>query len=166
MAMRSYVLAPILAVLMIGAFACGDGVLDVEPEIDMEVTDDEVSISIDSPGGDVSMQIESGGDVPDGFPFPIAEGCVVVGSTTWEGPEGVAMQAGLEFPPEEFDAVVAFYQAFLEGEGLDVTRSVTETGTDTMVMLLAESQEATASVVANRSGGSGSANLSWSPGQG
>lgn len=164
MAMRSYVLAPILAVLMIGAFACGDGVLDVEPEIDMEVTDDEVSISIDSPGGDVSMQIESGGDVPDGFPFPIADGCEVVGSTTWEGPAGTTfMTAALEFPAEEFDGVVAFYQAFLEGEGFEVTRSVTETGGDTSVMLLADGPEATASVAVGRN--PGLASLTWSSGQ-
>jgi hypothetical protein len=161
----------LFVVLMIGAAACGGGathevaenILEQQPGVqNVEVDDTSISMSFESEEGDISMEMGTG-DLPDGFPFPIPDGCDVVGSSRWEGPDGVAMQAGLEFPPAEFDAIVGFYEAFLEDEGFDITKTVTGTDTDTMVMLLAEGPEATASVVASSYEGGASANLNWGP---
>ena len=169
MATRSKGLESLVVVLMIVAAACGGGaadevaenILEQQPGVeDVEIDDTSMSMSFESEEGDISMEMGTG-DLPDGFPFPIPDGCDVVGSSTWEGPDGVAMQAGLEFPPEEFETVVGFYEDFLEDEGFEVTRTETGTETDTMVMLLAEGPQATASVVANLYEGGASANLNW-----
>lgn len=169
MARRTKRLMSLVVVLTIGFAACGGGSADELAESileqqagveDVEIDDDSMTMSFESEEGDISMEMGSG-DLPDGFPFPIPDGCDVAGSSTWEGPDGVSMQAGLEFPPTEFDAVVDFYEEFLEDEGFEITKSVTGTDTDTMVMLLAETPEATAGVVVSRYEGGASANLTW-----
>ena len=161
----------LIVVLMIGASACGgsagdevaERVLEQQPGVqNVEIDDTSMTVSLESEEGEISMEMGTG-ELLEGFPFPVPDGCVVVGHSRWKGPDGVAIQAGLEFPPGQFEIVVSFYEDFLEGEGFEIIKTVTGTETDTMVMLLAEGPEATASVVASRSEGGGTANLNWGP---
>ncbi len=169
MARRTRRLVALVVGLVVGAVACGGGTADELAESileqqqgvqDVEIDDDSMSMSFESEEGDISMEMGSG-DLPDGFPFPIPDGCEVVGSSTWEGPDGTAFQAGLEFSPQEFDAVVSFYESFLEAEGFDITKTVADTETDTTAMLLGEGPQASASVIVTRYEDGASANLNW-----
>lgn len=171
MAARTRVITALLVLMALVAASCGDGasdelaenILEQQPGVEdvaIDTDDDSMTISIESDDGDISLEMGSG-DLPDGFPFPIPDGCDVVGSSSWEGPDGTAMQAGLEFPAEDFDSVVAFYEDFLDDEGFEITKTTSGSGSDAMVMLLAENVEASASVIVSQTDVGCTANLTW-----
>ncbi len=174
MATRTRWLLIVFAILSLVAAGCGgdsatdnlvENILEQQPgvdEVDIDSEDDSMTISFESEEGDISMEMGSGQELPEGFPFPIPDGSEVVGSSTWEGPDGVAMQAGLEFSAENFDSVVEFYEDFFEDEGFEITKTTSGSGVDAMVMLLADRADTTASVVVTRTDLGCSAGLNWS----
>ena len=112
MAARIRGITVFLVLMALVVAACGDSasdelaesILEQQPGVEdvaIDTDDDSMTISFESEDGDISMEMGSG-DLPEGFPFPIPDGCEVVGSSTWEGPHATAMQAGPEFPAEYF----------------------------------------------------------------
>jgi len=82
-------------------------------EIDEE--DGNVKIEIESEDGEASVVI-GGGEVPDGFPIPIADG----GTVMAVGEQGSEATVSLSYDGSDYDSVKAFYEDWIEGLGVEV----------------------------------------------
>lgn len=82
-------------------------------EIDEE--DGTVKIEIEDEEGDVSA-VFGGGDVPNGFPIPIADGGTVVAVIEQESNSTVS----LSYDSADYDTIQAFYQEWIDGSGAEV----------------------------------------------
>ena len=116
-------------------------------------TDDAVDEAVDDDGDDIiasdgesTLGGDLGGDLPEDFPFPRPD-TYEVGSQFWfEDESGVTYTAVLHAPADDFDAIAELYQAYLDGEGFEVTTTEFGTESDRMVWLGGERDDVRADV--------------------
>jgi hypothetical protein len=82
-------------------------------EIDEE--DGTVKIEIESEDGEASVVI-GGGEVPDGFPIPIADG----GTVTAVMEQQSDFSVSLSYDGSDYDRVKAFYEDWIDASGFEV----------------------------------------------
>lgn len=120
-----------------------------DPTIELEslddaTSDDGVTMSIDGDDGSVDMSL--GGDLPDDFPFAVPDVYEVGSSFQFDDASGTTYSAVLNAPEDDFDAIVAFYDEFLNSEGFEVVKSDFSSDDGRFVMMTGERSDATASI--------------------
>lgn len=105
----------------------GDGV-------DIEVDDDQVSVSFEDESGTGEATF-GGGELPDGFPFPVPDIYEVGTVIVVDQGAGDVFSVTLSAPDAAFDDIEAMYEAFLADQGFEVTRTAME-GSEGKVLFL------------------------------
>ena len=82
-------------------------------EIDEE--DGTVKLEIEDEEGDVSA-VFGGGDVPNGFPIPIADGGTVIAVIEQQSDSTVS----LSYDSADYDTIKAFYEEWIKNSGVEV----------------------------------------------
>ncbi len=82
-------------------------------EIDEEDGSIKIEVSDDEGGGSVSI---GGGDVPDDFPIPVADGGTVMAVME----QGSDSSVSLTYDSADFDAIKAFYEQWIGSSGFEV----------------------------------------------
>lgn len=143
MIVRRHAWLVLLAALMLLFAACGDddgglggGLLEdaIEREaggdVNVDISGDEDDFTIefqDEQGGGV---ISGGDDIPDGFPMPLPDNYVGLGSTAFEGDGERTVSVILEIPGSDLDKVIALYEGWLASRGVDAdTMRISSEGT-------------------------------------
>ncbi len=105
-----------------GLEAEGGGNVDIDLD-----SDGEGSISIEGGAqGDAQMSF-GGGELPEGLDIPVVDGYAVAGSSVMSGDDGDFINVILQYPPSEYDALVAYYDDYFDGlEGSTKTESSSE----------------------------------------
>jgi hypothetical protein len=108
--------------------ACGDasevlneqlleGIEGVE-NVEINEEDGTFEITVEEDGETITI---GSGDIPEGLTVPVADGGEVVASTS--GDRGISVS--LTYPGDRFDDLVATYQSWADGSGLDVQKTET-----------------------------------------
>lgn len=176
-------MALILAIGLV-ATACGgtdqiaenltEQIIEAETGGDIDVStgdDGEVSISIE--GEDGSGSATFGGDLPDGFPFPLPDDYTVGGSMSFEDDSGTSYTVSIQVDGDDYDAVKAMYESWLDSEGFKVDVIDVSGDQGKGCFMTAQRDDVTAavsmtqSVVANDDAGNETiattVSLSWAP---
>lgn len=147
-----------------------------DPTIELDslgdaAADDGVTMSLD--GDDGSADVSFGGDLPDDFPFALPDVYEVGSSFQFDDASGTTYSAVLQAPEDDFDAIVAFYDDFLNSKGFEVMKSDFSSDDGRFVMMTGERSDALASItmsteeVANDADGNltfeTSVSLTWTP---
>jgi hypothetical protein len=84
---------------------------------DVEINEDDgtFKIEIEDEEGDVSAVI-GGGDVPDGFPIPVADGGTVMAVFEQQSDSTVS----ISYDGADYDAIKAFYEEWVDSSGVEV----------------------------------------------
>jgi len=83
--------------------------------VEIDEDDGSVKIEIEDEDGDASVVL-GGGEVPDGFPIPIADGGTVVAVME----QGSEATISLTYNSAEFDAIKSFYEQWIDSSGFGV----------------------------------------------
>lgn len=123
--------------------------------------------------GEESVEVGLGGDLPADFPFALPDVYEVGTSAQLEDASGKMFTAVLHAPIEDFDMIVAFYEDFLSSKGFEMTKNVMSSGTDQIVVLNGQRDDAVADIwmsteeIANDDDGNlvdeTNVSLTWSP---
>lgn len=119
----------------------GDGDVDIDTDdgqitltdedgsFEISTDDDELSMTVDGDEGGFSATL--GGDLPADFPFPLPDEFEVGSSMEIEDEAGTSYSAAIHVSAEEYDAVKAMYESWLESEGftLDAFEMESDDGT-------------------------------------
>ena len=108
------------------AAGCG-GAAEIVNEQLLENIEGVENVEIDQDTGEFEITIEQdgesvtigGGEVPDGLTVPVADGGKVAGSATSD----TNISVSLMYPGDQFDALVADYEAWADGSGLEVQKT-------------------------------------------
>ena len=82
-------------------------------------------------GDEGGFSASLGGDLPADFPFPLPDEFEVGSSMEIEDDAGTSYSAVINVAAEEYDAVKAMYEAWLESEGFTVEAFEVENADDT-----------------------------------
>ena len=108
----------------------GDGDVDIDTDdgqitltdedgsVEISTDDDEMTMTVDGDEGGFSATL--GGDLPADFPFPLPDKFEVGSSMEIQDEAGISYSAVINVAPEEYDAVKAMYESWLESEGFTV----------------------------------------------
>lgn len=91
---------------------------DEDGSVVMETDDDEMTMTVENDEG--GFEATLGGELPDGFPFPLPSEFEVRSSMEIDDADGTSFSAVIVVAAEEYDSVKAMYQTWLEGEGFEV----------------------------------------------
>ena len=83
--------------------------------VEIDEDDGSVKIEIEDEDGDASVVL-GGGEVPDGFPIPIADGGTVVAVME----QGSEATVSLTYDSGDFDAIKSFYEQWIDSSGFGV----------------------------------------------
>ena len=122
--LRTVVLVAVTAFALV---ACSGG--NVAEEIlegqegvgDVEINENNGSVQIEVEDEDGNTAVIGGGEVPDGFPIPVADGGDVAAVFT----QGSDATVTLTYPAGDYDSLVATYQEFVDSTGGEVNTSTT-----------------------------------------
>jgi hypothetical protein len=103
-------------------------------EIDEE--DGTVKIEIENEEGDVSA-VFGGGDVPSGFPIPIADGGTVVAVIEQDSNSTVS----LSYDSADYDTIKAFYEEWIAGSGAEVLNKFESSAPKTIAWTLEDGDD-------------------------
>ncbi|HEY6628712.1 MAG TPA: hypothetical protein VI193_07010 [Acidimicrobiia bacterium] len=117
--LRTIVLVVVTAFALV---ACSGG--DVAEQIlegqegvgDVEINENNGSVVIEVEDEDGNTAVIGGGEVPDGFPIPVADG----GNVAAVFAQGSDATVTLTYPASEYDSLVATYQEFVDSTGGEV----------------------------------------------
>jgi hypothetical protein len=142
-------------------------------DVDIEIDDDELTVSFDDESGSGEVTF-GGGELPDGFPFPVPDEYEVGSSMVFEQGSGDMFSVTLSAPDTDFDEIAAMYEVFLEDEGFEVNRNLMEGDAGKILFLDGTRSDATAliSMSVQEVGNDDAGNLfhetvislSWTPG--
>ena len=143
-------------------------------DVDIEVDDEELTVSFDDESGSGEVTF-GGGELPDGFPFPVPDEYEVGSSMVFEQGSGDMFSVTLSAPDTDFDEIAAMYEEFLEDEGFEVNRNLMEGDAGKILFLDGTRSDATAfiSMSVEEVGNDDAGNLfhetlislSWTPGE-
>ncbi len=83
--------------------------------VEIDEDDGTFKIEIEDEEGNVSAVI-GGGDVPDGFPIPVADGGTVMAVFEQQSDSTVS----ISYDGADYDAIKAFYEEWVDSSGLEV----------------------------------------------
>lgn len=143
-------------------------------ELDLGVDDDDkggLTMTIDEEDG--SGEVSFGGGLPDDFPFPLPDAYEVGSSMEFTQDEGTSYSAVIHTGPEEFDALVAMYESWLDNEGFEVSKTELASDDTKVVFFMGQREDAAADIslaldeVANDEAGNliyaTNISLTWAP---
>jgi hypothetical protein len=91
-------------------------------DVEVDVGDEGVSMTIVDDEGQGEIVL-GGGDLPDGFPFPVPDDYEVMTSASFEDSSGTTYVVSMRAPEGDFDQIAALYESFLEAEGFEVDKT-------------------------------------------
>ena len=103
-------------------------------EIDEE--DGSIKIEIENEEGDVSA-VFGGGDLPSGFPIPIADGGTVVAVIEQDSNSTVS----LSYDSADYDTIKAFYEEWIAGSGAEVLNKFESSAPKTIAWTLEDGDD-------------------------
>ena len=143
-------------------------------DVDIEIDGDEVTVSFDDESGSGEATF-GGGELPDGFPFPVPDEYEVGSSMVFDQGSGDMFSVTLSAPDTDFDEIAAMYEEFLKDEGFEVNRNLMEGDAGKTLFLDGTRSDATAfiSMSVQEVGNDDAGNLfhetlislSWTPGE-
>jgi ABC-type glycerol-3-phosphate transport system substrate-binding protein len=121
-------------VVSLAVAACSSGniseqVLEGQEGVsDVSISDDgeTVEFSVETDDGTVAV-VSGGGALPDDWPIPLPNGGEISSVVTTE--DGGVVIA--DYPKDQYDALIEFYQDFVDGSGWEVVNSITMTNPST-----------------------------------
>lgn len=147
-----------------------------EPTIELDSPDDAAAddgVTMSLEGDDGSADMSLGGDLPDDFPFPVPDAYEVGSSFQFDDASGTTYSAVLNAPADDFDAIVALYDDFLNSKGFEVIKSDFSSDDGRFVVMTGERSDAQASIsmsteeIANDADGNlifeTNVSLTWTP---
>ena len=123
---RMQVVAAGVVTFALLAAGCG-GAAEIVNEQLLESIEGVENVEIDQDSGEFEITIEQdgesitigGGEVPAGLSVPVVDGGQVTGSASSD----TNISVSLMYPGDQFDALVADYQAWADGSGLEVQKT-------------------------------------------
>jgi len=171
MTMQKRILIALALVLMVVASACGKAAeLATEKALE-QASGDQVDIkgdgtvevkTTDAEGNEQSLTLGET-ELPSDFPMPIPPDGKVVSVSTLDSAAGTAYVVSVDFPPDQFDAVVQLYEDFMNKEGFEVSKSVSNEGGTRSAFIIGDRTDVGAVVSVEEFGDYDEATLSWSP---
>jgi hypothetical protein len=126
----------------------GDGSVDID--VDDENGDGSVSVDTDNDGS-VAIEVEGedgdgvviigGGSVPEGFPIPVPDGGEILSSISTSGEEGGGSSVVVQYPVGSFDELVATFETWMDGQGVDAAKTEMSTDEGKTVQLYASGED-------------------------
>ena len=153
----------LVAAMLLLVVACGgsdDELTGVDKEVIEQVveqaSDQDVDVTIDSDedGGftmnideeDGTGQVSLGGGLPDDFPFPLPAEYEVGTSMEFEQDGGTFYSAVIHAGPDELNDLAAMYEAWLEDEGFEISKSEIQGDGTSMIFLMGQRDDAQADI--------------------
>lgn len=102
---------------------------DEDGSVEISTDDDEMTMTVEGDEGDFAASL--GGDLPAEFPFPLPDEFGVGSSMQIEDEAGTSYSAVINVAAEEYEAVKALYESWLESEGFTVDAFEVENADDT-----------------------------------